>query len=104
MSRTGARNGFRGGETEHTDCGELGADVKDHDHGHYEGDDMGEGGSALEDDGIRELDVASVAIGFYPNAKIGIANAAHEGAEGYRRIAAYRVEVAEAHIARRERD
>jgi hypothetical protein len=91
------------GGTEHTDCGELGADVEDHDDGHDEGDDVGEGGGALEDDGVRELDVTGVAVGFYPDAEVDVADAAHEGAERYGRIAADRVEVAEAHGARTER-
>jgi hypothetical protein len=38
--------------------------VQDHNHGHDKGGDVHEGGGALEDDGVGQLNIARIAVGF----------------------------------------
>lgn len=51
--------------------------MEDHNDGHDEGGNVGERGGGLEDDGIRDLDIAGIAVGFYPNAQVDVADAAN---------------------------
>ena len=37
--------------------------MQDHDHGHPQRDDVHERSSTLEDDGIRQLNIPSIAVG-----------------------------------------
>lgn len=70
--------------------------MEDHDDGHDQGDDVHEGGGALEDDGICELNVASVAFWFYADAQLDIGDASDDGAEWYGCTLAYPLEITEA--------
>lgn len=73
--------------------------MKDHYDGHDEGGNVGKGGGGLEDDGVRELDIAGITVRLYPDAQVDVADAAHEGAQWYGRIAADRIKVSKAHTA-----
>ena len=58
---------------------------------------MHESVGALEDDGVCELNVASIAVRFDADAQLDVGDAADDAAQRQRRLLAYPVEVAEAH-------
>ena len=80
----------------HTDSGELGADVEDHDNGHDEGQNVHKVVRNLEDERVRDLNGACIALGLYAGAAIDLL-VAYERAQRYRRLCAYCGEVAKAH-------
>lgn len=71
--------------------------MEEHDGGHEQGGDVGKASGDLEDDGIREADVARIAVGGDADAELRAGGAADETAEGQRGLLADGVEVAEAH-------
>lgn len=85
-----------GKERRHTNCGELPPYVQDHDDGHDEGDDVHNARRALEDDGVRELDVARVAVGLDADAGRHRGDGTDGRAQRQRRRVADVGEVAEA--------
>jgi hypothetical protein len=80
----------------HTNSGELGADVEDHDDGHDEGQNVHEVVRDLEDKRVCDLNGACIALGLYASAAIDLL-VADERAQRYRRLCAYCGEVAKAH-------
>lgn len=50
--------------SKHTHSSEFGPDVQDHDHRHSKGNDVDEGRSALENDGVGQLDIPRIAVGY----------------------------------------
>lgn len=70
--------------------------MDDHYDGHYEGEDVDEGGGALEDYGVCEEDCAGVAD-WLDAGGVCAGGGADEGAEGEGRLLAYGLQVAEAH-------
>lgn len=83
----------------HTDSGEFGAHVYDHYDGHDQGQDVHKVVSRLEDERIGDLNSPGIAACLDAHAIADILMA-HSSAEGYRRLFAYRLEVAEAHCRR----
>jgi hypothetical protein len=79
-----------------TDSGKLGAHVDDHDHRHDQGQNVHEVVRSLEDECVCDLNGPRVAVCLDAGAAIDLL-VAHEGAERYRGLGAYRREVAEAH-------
>jgi len=69
----------------------------DHDDGHDQGHDVDKVIGDLEDEGIRKFNCAGVAPCLYADTLVDLL-VAHEGAQRYRRLFAYRLEVAEAHV------
>ena len=86
------------GILEHTDGGEFGAHVDDHDDRHYQGQNVHEVVGALEDDGVCQLNRPRVALRLYARAAVDGRDGPNEGTQRYRRLFAYRREVAEAHL------
>ena len=80
----------------HTDSGELGTDVEDHDNGHDEGQNVHEVVCDLKDERVCDLNGACIALGLYAGAAIDLL-VAYERAQRYRRLCAYCREVAKAH-------
>lgn len=54
--------------------------MNDHDDRHDQGDDMRERCRALEDNGVRQLDIARVALGLDAHTEAHIANVPDDGA------------------------
>jgi hypothetical protein len=69
----------------------------DHDHCHDQSQDMHKVVRRLEDEGIRNLNRSRIAQGLYAHAIVDVL-VAHDGAERYRRLFAYRLEVAKGHV------
>ena len=70
--------------------------MNDHDHGHDEREDVHEVVGGLEDERVRQHQRARVALGLDATAA-GDVLVADQGTQRYRRLCAYRCEVAETH-------
>lgn len=79
-----------------TDSGKLGAHMYNHDNGHNQGQYMHKVVCRLEDERVCDLNRPRVALGLDAHA-IRHVLVAHEGAQWYRSLCAYRLKVAEAH-------
>jgi hypothetical protein len=84
---------------QHTDSGKLGAHMDNHDDGHYHGQNMHDVVCRLEDEGIGNLNCPRIALRLYAHAIVDRL-VAHQSAQWYRRLFAYRLEVAKAHLGR----
>ncbi len=71
--------------------------MDDHNHCHEQSGDMGKGRSTLEDNGIADIDVASVALRLDAYTKPYVSNMANRGAKRDGRMATDVVKVTEAH-------
>lgn len=84
---------------QHTDSREFRAHVYDHYDGHDQGQDVHKVVSRLEDERVGDLNSPGITACLDTHAIADILMA-HSSAEGYRRLFAYRLEVAEAHCRR----
>lgn len=80
----------------HTNSCELAANVDNHNDSHEKSADVGDAGSALEDDCVGHLDGARVTGRLYSLGSLDTITADH-CAERQRRLLAYRVEISETH-------
>ena len=73
--------------------------MDNHDRGHDQRDNVHKIRGALKDDGVREFNSAGVACRLHAGDHAGDGGRrAHEGAERYRDLLAYRMEVSKAHL------
>jgi hypothetical protein len=71
--------------------------MDDHDHCHYQGQDMHEVVRRLEDERVCDLNRSRVTVCLYAGATVDLL-LAHQRAQWYRRLCAYRRKVAETHL------
>jgi hypothetical protein len=71
--------------------------MNNHDYRHYQGQNMHEVVRGLEDERVGDLNGPRVTVCLDPGAAIDLLPA-HQRAQWYRRLCAYRREVAEAHV------
>lgn len=82
-----------------TNSGELGSDVKYHDSGHAQGQDVHEVGGSLKDDGVGKLHTSSVTgrLDAGRTARYGRGRP-YQGAQRQQILAAYCLEIPKSHV------
>lgn len=73
--------------------------MQNHNHGHAKRNDMHKRGSTLEYDGIRNLNIPRIAVGYDTRSPGYRGCRPDEGAQRQRHLLAYRIELAEPHDA-----
>jgi hypothetical protein len=81
---------------QHTNSSELGTDMDDHDHCHYQGQNVHEVVRHLENERVCKLNRSCIALGLDSSAAIDFL-VPNEGAQRYRGLRAKCCEVAETH-------